>query len=131
MVLDPADHDTWSAGSFFTNPIITAGRLPEGRRGREFSDSEVYKFLEAAAWQLGHPDDITTGTTRITDLEPEHAHENMSAGAAAGRRRRAARPAPAGSAATRPRQAGRPPAAPARPCPAAAASARPARTAAG
>jgi UDP-N-acetylmuramate dehydrogenase len=22
MVLDPADHDTWSAGSFFTNPII-------------------------------------------------------------------------------------------------------------
>ncbi|MBE1499177.1 UDP-N-acetylmuramate dehydrogenase [Amycolatopsis lexingtonensis] len=24
MVLDPADHDTWSAGSFFTNPIIPA-----------------------------------------------------------------------------------------------------------
>jgi UDP-N-acetylmuramate dehydrogenase len=22
MVLDPADHDTWSAGSFFTNPIL-------------------------------------------------------------------------------------------------------------
>ncbi|MEV6100568.1 UDP-N-acetylmuramate dehydrogenase [Nocardia sp. NPDC051981] len=22
MVLDPADHDTWSAGSFFTNPVI-------------------------------------------------------------------------------------------------------------
>jgi UDP-N-acetylmuramate dehydrogenase len=31
MVLDPADYDTWSAGSFFTNPIIdsaAAGRLP-------------------------------------------------------------------------------------------------------
>ncbi|MFI2351261.1 UDP-N-acetylmuramate dehydrogenase [Streptomyces sp. NPDC019443] len=25
MVLDPEDHDTWSAGSFFTNPILTAG----------------------------------------------------------------------------------------------------------
>lgn len=24
MVLDPADHDTWSAGSFFTNPILDA-----------------------------------------------------------------------------------------------------------
>ena len=22
MVLDPADHDTWSAGSFFTNPVL-------------------------------------------------------------------------------------------------------------
>lgn len=31
MVLEPADHDTWSAGSFFTNPILSAGeadRLP-------------------------------------------------------------------------------------------------------
>ena len=37
-----------------------------------------------AAWQLGHPNDMTTGTTRLTDLAPEHAHENMSAGATAG-----------------------------------------------
>ena len=25
MVLDAADHDTWSAGSFFTNPIVSSG----------------------------------------------------------------------------------------------------------
>jgi UDP-N-acetylmuramate dehydrogenase len=25
MVLDPVDHDTWSAGSFFTNPIVPSG----------------------------------------------------------------------------------------------------------
>jgi len=25
MVLDPGDHDTWSAGSFFTNPVLPAG----------------------------------------------------------------------------------------------------------
>ena len=27
MVLDPADHDTWSAGSFFTNPVVADGEL--------------------------------------------------------------------------------------------------------
>jgi UDP-N-acetylmuramate dehydrogenase len=26
MVLDPADHDTWSVGSFFTNPVVSADR---------------------------------------------------------------------------------------------------------
>jgi UDP-N-acetylmuramate dehydrogenase len=30
MVLDPADHDTWSAGSFFTNPVLEAERVPDG-----------------------------------------------------------------------------------------------------
>ena len=30
MVLDAADHDTWSVGSFFTNPVVEADRLPEG-----------------------------------------------------------------------------------------------------
>ena len=29
MVLDPADHDTWSCGSFFTNPILTPARFAE------------------------------------------------------------------------------------------------------
>jgi UDP-N-acetylmuramate dehydrogenase len=29
MVVDPADHDTWSCGSFFTNPIMSAGSFAE------------------------------------------------------------------------------------------------------
>ncbi|MEV7631825.1 beta-L-arabinofuranosidase domain-containing protein [Microbacterium sp. NPDC089318] len=38
--------------------LAVTGGLPEGRRGREFSDSEIYKYLEAIAWELGkRPDD--------------------------------------------------------------------------
>ncbi|WP_203135591.1 glycoside hydrolase family 127 protein [Microbacterium sp. JZ31] len=33
--------------------LAAGGRLPEGRRGREFADSEVYKYLEALAWEIG------------------------------------------------------------------------------
>jgi UDP-N-acetylmuramate dehydrogenase len=31
MVLDAADHDTWSAGSFFTNPVVPAARVDQVR----------------------------------------------------------------------------------------------------
>ena len=27
MVLDDADHDTWSVGSFFTNPVVSTGEF--------------------------------------------------------------------------------------------------------
>ncbi|GAA3938580.1 glycoside hydrolase family 127 protein [Microbacterium soli] len=37
--------------------LAAAGTLPAGRRGREFSDSEVYKLLEAMAWEIGRTDD--------------------------------------------------------------------------
>lgn len=30
MVLDDADHDTWSAGSFFTNPVVAESSVPAG-----------------------------------------------------------------------------------------------------
>lgn len=33
MVLDEADHDTWSVGSFFTNPVVTEDDL-DGVRSR-------------------------------------------------------------------------------------------------
>ncbi|MCJ7857740.1 UDP-N-acetylmuramate dehydrogenase [Corynebacterium kalidii] len=32
MVLDPDDHDTWSAGSFFTNPVVDAAVADEVQR---------------------------------------------------------------------------------------------------
>ena len=40
MVLDPADHDTWSAGSFFTNPIL---------------DAAAFAALRSAAAEFGEP----------------------------------------------------------------------------
>lgn len=43
MVLDPEDHDTWSAGSFFTNPVLDEGAYAD--------------FLARARVRLG--DDVT------------------------------------------------------------------------
>jgi DUF1680 family protein len=37
--------------------LAATGRLPAGRTGREFSDTEVYKLLEAMAWELGREPD--------------------------------------------------------------------------
>ncbi|MGW8482999.1 glycoside hydrolase family 127 protein [Microbacterium sp. NPDC055903] len=42
--------------------LAARGLLPEGRRGREFSDSEVYKYLEALAWEIGRTSDAALGT---------------------------------------------------------------------
>lgn len=37
--------------------LAATGALPESRRGREFADSEVYKYLEALAWEIGRTGD--------------------------------------------------------------------------
>lgn len=36
--------------------LAVAGTLPTGRRGREFSDSEIYKYLEALGWEIARTD---------------------------------------------------------------------------
>ncbi|GAB3306301.1 UDP-N-acetylmuramate dehydrogenase [Epidermidibacterium keratini] len=51
MVLDAADHDTWSAGSFFTNPILPAIALPEGAPTYPADDGMV---KTSAAWLIEH-----------------------------------------------------------------------------
>lgn len=54
MVLDPSDHDTWSAGSFFTNPILdeaAAGRLPA--EAPRFPAGEG-RVKTSAAWLISH-----------------------------------------------------------------------------
>lgn len=51
MVLDPEDHDTWSAGSFFTNPIVPAGAVPDGAPAWPQADGTV---KTSAAWLIEH-----------------------------------------------------------------------------
>jgi UDP-N-acetylmuramate dehydrogenase len=50
MVLDPDDHDTWSAGSFFTNPVIDPGAVPDGAPTYP-ADNGV---KVSAAWLIEH-----------------------------------------------------------------------------
>ena len=52
MLLNPNDRDSWSAGSFFTNPIITqevANQLPEGAPKWPTADGKV---KTSAAWLI-------------------------------------------------------------------------------
>lgn len=54
MVLDDADHDTWSAGSFFTNPLLSraqANRLPSAAPRYTQPDGAV---KTSAAWLIEH-----------------------------------------------------------------------------
>lgn len=50
-----------------------AGELPQKRRGREFSDSEVYKLLEGMSWEVA----------RTGDEELEHSLRHLTARVAA------------------------------------------------
>jgi UDP-N-acetylmuramate dehydrogenase len=69
MVLDAADHDTWSAGSFFTNPVLTddlAERLPTA--APRFPDAQG-RVKTSAAWlieQAGFTKGYGTGPARLS-----------------------------------------------------------------
>ncbi|WP_370248335.1 UDP-N-acetylmuramate dehydrogenase [Nocardioides sp.] len=51
MVLDAADHDTWSAGSFFTNPVLPPDAVPAGAPAWPQPDGRV---KTSAAWLIEH-----------------------------------------------------------------------------
>jgi UDP-N-acetylmuramate dehydrogenase len=54
MLLNPDDKDSWSAGSFFTNPIISseiASKLPEQAPKWPMADGRV---KTSAAWLIEH-----------------------------------------------------------------------------
>ena len=69
MVLDADDHDTWSAGSFFTNPLLSAAeaaRLPAEAPRWPQADGRV---KVSAAWlieQAGFGKGYGAGPARIS-----------------------------------------------------------------
>ncbi|WP_278249410.1 UDP-N-acetylmuramate dehydrogenase [Aeromicrobium sp. IC_218] len=72
MVLDPADHDTWSAGSFFTNPVLTpeqADRLPADAPRFAQPDGSV---KTSAAWLIDHAGFAKGHGTGAVSLSTKH-----------------------------------------------------------
>ncbi|GAA1938528.1 beta-L-arabinofuranosidase domain-containing protein [Agromyces allii] len=49
--------------------LAVSGGLPDGRRGREFSDSEVYKYLEAVSWEIGRLQAVADAAASVARLE--------------------------------------------------------------
>ncbi|NUO42172.1 MAG: glycoside hydrolase family 127 protein, partial [Streptomyces sp.] len=47
------------------------GRIQRDRRGREFADSDVYKLLEAIAWERAHPADPALEEAIAAAQEPD------------------------------------------------------------
>ncbi|WBB52502.1 beta-L-arabinofuranosidase domain-containing protein [Verrucosispora sp. WMMD573] len=55
--LDHIEHWLEREGWIGNFDLAARGDLPQGRRGREFSDSEIYKYLESLAWEIGRTGD--------------------------------------------------------------------------
>ncbi|MFL6001447.1 MAG: UDP-N-acetylmuramate dehydrogenase [Nocardioides sp.] len=65
MVLDDDDHDTWSTGSFFTNPVLAASDVPEGAPAWPQADG----VKTSAAWlieQAGFRKGYGAGRVRLS-----------------------------------------------------------------
>ena len=72
MVLDAVDHDTWSAGSFFTNPLLTpeqAAALPADAPRFEQPDGSV---KTSAAWLIDHAGFAKGHGTAAVSLSTRH-----------------------------------------------------------
>ena len=74
MVLDPADYDTWSAGSFFTNPVLSAesaARLlpayaPKWAQADGTVKTSAAWLIEQAGFAKGYGDERVSLSTKHT-----------------------------------------------------------------
>src|SRR5262249_34145532 len=72
MVLDSADHDTWSVGSFFTNPILDDERnlpanAPRWSQPNGGVKTSAAWLIEQAGFGKGFGADIGQGRVRLSD----------------------------------------------------------------
>lgn len=85
-IIDHAERWMEQVGWIGNFDAAVEGRLPEDRRGREFSDSDVYKLMEAMAWEIGRTgnlqleDRFTALTARIAPVQEEDGYLNTMFG---------------------------------------------------
>ncbi|GAA4683734.1 UDP-N-acetylmuramate dehydrogenase [Nocardioides nanhaiensis] len=70
MVLDATDHDTWSAGSFFTNPVVPHEQVPDGApawpAGEGLAKTSAAWLIEHAGFGKGYGDAAVSLSTKHT-----------------------------------------------------------------
>jgi uncharacterized protein len=57
VIIEHCQHWTEKMGWIANFDAAVEGRLPHDRKGREFSDADVYKLVEAMAWEVGRSGD--------------------------------------------------------------------------
>jgi DUF1680 family protein len=86
VILDHCEHWMEKVGWIGNFDAAVQGRLPEARQGREFSDSDVYKLLEAMAWEVGRSGDedidrrLRAIVARILPVQEEDGYLNTMFG---------------------------------------------------
>ena len=80
MVLDESDYDTWSAGSFFTNPVLDAPTgLPADAPQWPQADGRVKTsaawLIEHAGFERGFGDQVGRGAVTLVDQAHAGAHQ--------------------------------------------------------
>jgi UDP-N-acetylmuramate dehydrogenase len=91
MVLDPADHDTWSAGSFFTNPVLPPEEFAalEARSAASMESAPPPHWPEpdgrvktSAAWLIEHAGFARGHGSAAATLSTKHTLALTNRGAA-------------------------------------------------
>ena len=89
MVLAEDDHDSWSAGSFFTNPLVAPDRVPEGAPSWPVPGDPEGRVKTSAAWLIQHAGfergHVAAGASGAVSLSTKHtlALTNRGEGTAA------------------------------------------------